>query len=95
MTCKMVVVTGSNDVCLPCDVHGYLVTLERVVVVTGYFGILGDEFRCTGCSGINSNMTVNELKLESVSVNLHNYCSDDMDINMKSYLLYMVYSTHL
>ena len=28
-------------------------------------------------------------------VNLHNYCSDDMDINMKWYIVYIVYSTHL
>ena len=30
-----------------------------------------------------------------VMVNLHNYCSDDIDINMKWYILYIVYSTHL
>ena len=26
---------------------------------------------------------------------LHNYCSDDIDINMKFYILYKVYSTHV
>ena len=30
-----------------------------------------------------------------VLVFLHNYCSDDIDINMKWYILYIVYSTHL
>ena len=30
-----------------------------------------------------------------IMVNLHNYCSDDIDINVKSYILYIVYSTHL
>ena len=28
-------------------------------------------------------------------VNLPNYCSDDIDVNMKSCILYMVYSAHL
>ena len=31
----------------------------------------------------------------NVMVFLHNYCSDDIDINMKSYILYIMYSTHL
>ena len=28
-------------------------------------------------------------------VNLHNYCWDDIEINMKSYILYIVYLTHI
>ena len=28
-------------------------------------------------------------------VNVHNYCLDDIDMNMKWYILYIVYSTHL
>ena len=30
-----------------------------------------------------------------VKVNLHNYCMHDIDINMKSYILYIVYPTYL
>ena len=34
-------------------------------------------------------------KITYYSVFLYNYCSDDIDINMKSYILYKVYSTFL
>ena len=35
------------------------------------------------------------IKIINIMVNLHNYCSDDIDINMKSYILYIVYSSHI
>ena len=31
----------------------------------------------------------------TIMVNLHNYCLDDININMKWYILYIMYSTHL
>ena len=36
-------------------------------------------------------MKENSLPLVDKKINLHNYFSDDIDINMKSYILYIVY----
>ena len=35
------------------------------------------------------------IQIKENLVNLHNYCSDDCSMNMKSCILYMVYSTRL
>ena len=45
------------------------------------------------CTNHRARQSVSSDKKKAV--NLHNYCSDDININMKWYILYIVYSTHL